>query len=261
MNKQDIKLEIEGTTFVVDVKYAELRQQDRPLNIIAFSDMDDKGSHYTFSFDKKNPGLATIMSMDEDIVPVNVPQMVALDPDGIAEKYGIAVNDLPAKDSDLIANSMFLDERLIGNLPKIQIGDRMYFVDERLMEFRAIDDPYTVIELNSLDRSADGKYLGLYDERSQQLVAWDDGKTTQLPEHTKMLAIPSEIWLDPIGVARRYGLDQQELLLKYPVQAVHKAELYPLSVTGFPKKMEQNRKKIAAKPSIQKAKRKRGLRP
>jgi hypothetical protein len=261
MNKQDIKLEIEGKAFVVDVKYAELRQHDRPLNIIGFSDMDDKGSHYTFSFDRKNPGLATIMSMDEDIVQVTVPQMIALDPAAVAEKYGIAVDALPAKDSDLIANSRFLNERLSGALPKIQIGDRMYFVDERLMELRATDNASDIIDLKSLDQSMDGKYLALYNERSQQPVAWDDDKTTQLPEHTKMLVIPSEAWLDPVGVARRYGLDQQELLMKYPVQAVHKAELYPLSMTGFPKKMEENRQKLAVKPNKQKVKRKKGLRP
>lgn len=260
MSKAPVKYQIEGRTFIVDVKYAELREQDRPMNVITFAHMQDKTDSYEFSFDRKSGTITSIMSMEQDITKVVLPQMVALDPEGMAEKYGVAVSELTASDAQMKTSSLLLPERLAGNLPKIDIGGRLYFVDQRLMQLRATDDPFTMIDLKTLDMSMDGKYLALYDQQTHRLVSWDE-HTVTLPGQTRMLVIPSEVWLDPVGLALQHGLDRDELLKKYPVQAVHKAELYPLSVTGFPKKMQQNRQKLATKQNKPNAKRKRGLRP
>lgn len=253
MSIPEPKLEIHGRIFVVDVKYAELRQQDRPLNVIPFHEMENKASHYELSFDKENGTLGGIDSLQNDLMTVRIPLMVELDPEGVAEKYSIPINALPPRDTELSTNPAVLNDRLNGKLPRLLIGDQMYLVHERRMQLDAIDDPFKTIRLGELYQGEAGSYFALYDDKRHEIVPWDNEKTVCLPENTKMLIIPNQIWLDPISVIEFCELDEKEFLSRYPVQAVHKAKLYPLSVTGFPQKMKENKQRLdnlQSKPKI-----------
>ena len=122
---------IEGAEFIVDTGKYELREVGNPANTISFHDMIDTGSYYSFQFDKKeNKMLTPFKPITQDTVTVRVPQLVELDPIGMAEKYGLSVADLNGKsDFDIMINSKLLNERKNGILPTIRIAGHEFIID------------------------------------------------------------------------------------------------------------------------------------
>lgn len=246
MEKQLPIYKIEGTEFVVDVRKNELRQKDNPANTISFHDMLDLGNSYTFSFDKTRKNFpAPFSPQTENIVKVNVPQMVHLDPSGMAEKYGFRLADLEGKnDFDIIVDQKLLTERLNGILPLIKIAGHDFIIDLRLNELRPMDDFSTRINLKDLDVSNDGeKFLCFYHLPSKQVV--DVSPTlTELPKDVVMLEIPNELVLDPVGIAKMNGLPDSAFLKQYPIQKNLEAKVVALSETGLPRLIEKNKRQI-----------------
>lgn len=219
---------IGGTTFVVDVINEEIKERANLHNVIRFEDMADKGSHYSFSYDLNDKNIPVLVSRQEHIIEVNIPQMVELDPELVAEKYKVSVESLKGKrDLDLIVDPQLLQKRLNGELPTILIGTDTYIVDWYLKELRAPDDPGRRISLANLEMNAEGtEYICFFDTLNKVVVPAHDIK--QHSGNLAILVIPYEIKLDPVGVAREYGMEDTALLRKYPIEKVLKAQLMPV---------------------------------
>ena len=242
---------IEGTAFIVDVSSEVLTQEDDASNKLFFHDLKDMGTHYSFRYDRLGKNMPnTFISEGKDIVEVSIPQMVALDPVGMAKKYGRSIEETEGKrDLDFMINRVDLETRLRGALPIIEITGHDFVVDVRLGEIRPWiypDGPVISgipIRLNAMDVSDDGeKLFFLFDSQTKEQIFFDPDATA-LPENAKVIEIPNEVHLDPIATARLYDLEDTSLLREYPLQMRMKAREIPLSETGLPRIIEKNRAK------------------
>ncbi len=120
-----------------------------------------------------------------------------------------------------------IDKRLRGELPIIEIDGDKYIIDWRLKELRCQSDISKRIDLSRMDMNTEGTaYIGFYNTRDKQ-VLYNEHEIPNT-ENIAVLSIPYELKLDPVGVARQYGLEDTELLKTYPIQEDLKAKLIPV---------------------------------
>ncbi len=72
------------TTFIVDVEKDELRQRDRPDNVIPFSEMGYHELYYEFRYDLKSQNIAEAFTDGTQLI--HIPNLTELDPIGMAKK-------------------------------------------------------------------------------------------------------------------------------------------------------------------------------
>ena len=237
---------IKDTCFLVDIEKQVLRQTNDLSNEISFiKDMQDKGNHYLLNYDfveKRCPG---VILDPLTIIDVQVPPLVELDPEGMAAKYGITVEQLKGKtDFEVIVDQELLALRHKGVLPQINIAGEQFIVDLRLQELRHASNFHPVISLKSFDLTNDGwKYEAFYHPMMKQLVGIDP-KLTEFPDGVIKIQLPNEIGLDPVGTARQYGMGERELLRRHPIQKELKAAVIPLSETNIPALIQRNREQL-----------------
>lgn len=239
---------IEGTSFEVDVAQQLLRQTNDSNNIISFTrDMQDNGTFYELRYDLDGQ-CAQGQQSDQGLVKmIRVPQLTELDPEGMAVAYGKPMAAVLGKcDYEVIVDAELVERRHLGLLPVITIGDQRYTVDLRLKELRHLTDPRRSISLSRLDLSAEGdQYLFFYDLGKRTLVELDP-KLTEFPEQVVLVKIPNEVGLDPVATAAAYGIDERQLLRRFPISAELQAQLVPLAETGVPAMISRNREALRA---------------
>lgn len=71
-----------------------------------------------------------------------------------------------------------------------------------------------------------------------------DPKLTEFPDNVVKIRLPNELGLDPVSTARRYGIDENELLRRFPPKKDLKAVIIPLADTGIPALIRQNREQL-----------------
>jgi hypothetical protein len=236
---------IHGTEFMVDVDKGELIQTDDPDNIIWFGNLNDKGDHYEMCYDLRDKNWVTpVGPMNDNTVDVTIPLMSALDPEGMAIKYGDPTVYLKGMtEQQYIHGLAMLADRHNGELPKVIISLDAFQVDVAHHRLVHTEEPGLTIDLKKMDLSDDGEtYKGFYSSQKSQLVEIDPC-ITALPEWIFLIEFPNELRLDPVGAARLYGLDEKDVLARYPVQQNRHAKLTPLSETGLPALIAQNLKK------------------
>lgn len=147
------------------------------------------------------------------------------------------------KTKKIYKEGQLLARRLAGELPQIDIAGTAFVVDWQQKELRAADDASKKISLEYMPMDEDRKhYICFYHLPSMSVVIIDD-TITSLPEDTVMLQIPNQLALDPVGVAREYGLKDTAVLQTYPLQASLKATVVPLAETGLPDFIRRNQEK------------------
>lgn len=195
--------------------------------------------------------------------------MCKMDPAGVAIKYGLNVDEIPERDSQLKCSPLRITERLDhGRLPIINICAEQYFVDWRLKELRLTTNFTKSIDLNSLNTVGDyDKYAFFYNLKTKNRVEIPMN-ITELPDDKNlvMVFLPNERWLDPVSVARERGeIDLLSYIDRYPLQYNLTARTYPISQSWLPYLIKENLKDAAElKPKLQpvkqtmKSKRKKG---
>ncbi|WP_130855652.1 hypothetical protein [Olivibacter jilunii] len=125
---------IGGITFLVDVAYGEIREQHVPQNTILFNQMRDTGKNYEFDYSPYWRNVA--YTWTRPYFKIELDYMVKLDPERMAKKYGLAIDQLPQRDSQLVCDPGLIKDRLAGNLPRIKIHGERYIVDLEQKELR-----------------------------------------------------------------------------------------------------------------------------
>jgi hypothetical protein len=257
------EITIEGHIFIVDVAFAELREKANPENSISFNDLQMEDGKYSFSFDTQSKNLN--WNDIEESNKTSLDQMVKLDPEGVAIKYGLLKEQLPALDSELRCDPFLLKNRLEhGELPMINIMGQNYFVDVRLSELRSTDEHWKRIDLTELDVTPAEKYAFFYDHSKKEVVEIPN-TITEEPENVVVVELPHELWLDPIASARKYADNDLHFIDQYPLQHGLEARIRPLSGTYVPELIKQNREKkinemTVVAENLSESKRKKGKR-
>lgn len=239
---------IEGTSFYVDLAKDEIREIANPQNRIPFSEMAYTGSGYTFSYDRTTRNLPSLFDGNGDIVSVTLPQKVVLNPEGMAEKYGIGVDDVRKKtDLDFVVDKELVAKREMGVLPTIYIAGYDFTIDLRLNELRPVTDPAYAIHLDDPRIGFDdgsNKYQALFHITSHHLADIDPATITELPRGVVLVEIPSDKELDPIGWARKYDCEKLDTLIHCPIRKDLAANVIPLSKTALPALIAKNRRAL-----------------
>jgi hypothetical protein len=249
-NKPNSTITIEGTIFEVDIETQRLIEQANPANTISFIDqMTDQGTHYSMYYDleRKNQYDTSMGSYEsEHCDGIKIPKLIDLDPFGMAEKYGYTVEQLKGKtDFEVIVNPEDLSLRHQGVLPLIEIGeDQLFIIELEKQQLRHLENDRIVLSLKDFDLSGDGlKYIGLYNPVKREMVDIDPS-LTEFPDNVVKIILPSEIGLDPVATAKMYGINERDLLRRYPIQKEMKAEIIPLSETAIPAMIQRNREQL-----------------
>lgn len=247
MNKfrQPVIFTIDHTSFEVDIHKQVLRQTNDRSNEISFvTAMSDMGDHYQFCYDvvTKRP-LQEAPGQHTEII--RVPQLVELDPEGMAAKYGLAPEQLKGKtDFDVIVDQEALTRRRQGILPQIDLAGEKFVVDLKLQELRDAQYFFPVISLKNFELTGDGWYYEAYYHPVMKQVVELDPKLLEFPEGVVKLRIPNELGLDPVATAKMYGMNERQVLRRYPIQKSLQAEVIPLSETHLPRLIRQNRDEL-----------------
>jgi hypothetical protein len=232
---------LEGTDFYVDLDKKVLAQVGNASNEISFiNNMKDMGTHYQLLYDKEEINAKGEIFDPKQIVPIEVPPLSVLDPDGMAEKYQITVAAMQGKtDFEIMVDQDLLKQRLDGVLPKIEICEEQYIVELRLNELRH-EEHSPQINLKKFDLAPDGAtYQAFYHPLIKQIVE-PDHHLTAIPEGLVMIEIPNELKLDPVGAARKYGLEEKDVLRLFPIQKALKARTIAVEDTGLPALVQRN---------------------
>ena len=98
-------------------------------------------------------------------------------------------------------------------LPIFRIGGTDFFVDIRLDEFRQVDASWNRISMDEIGETADGLTELVFDSQTRNIY---EGiiDPDNIPGHVKLVIIPPLKELDPIGLARKFGLPDNTYLTK-----------------------------------------------
>ena len=139
-----------------------------------------------------------------------------------------------------MTNEALLKRRQEGELPVIKIAGDDFLVNWKSKELVLQADHRVRIHLGSLMLTGDGRHYGCcYHLPTKKVVVLKDN-ITRLPADTVYLLIPNEKILDPVGVAREFGLADTALLPAYPICTGLEAVVISLEQSPWAEKVKQN---------------------
>jgi len=243
--KRDLPTEkIEGTDFIVDVIKFELREKGNEQNVISFKDMTDFGEGYSFEYSRKTKNIPDVYEKSD--VLIEIPEFVGLDPVGMAQKYGLTVEEVKAKtDFELMVDQYAFDMRLNkGRLPTIDIAGQLFYVDIRMDMLRPKDDFLSkgilFDEIDHYFSEERNAYLIPYDPKKHEFRELDYDKITEFPKDLIAVQFPFQKELDPIGWNRQGGWDIKDDLKKIGVKGHFNALTVPWQETYLPAIIKEN---------------------
>lgn len=234
--------------FVIDREKHEFRQFNRPDNIFRFEDLKKEEGYYSGRFDKNANYLSIarlkLSSDNEDILNVSLPAPIIDSPELLTNDFKHDLNT----SSNHQEWGFYLSDRdtalrLSGMLPHIDLAGTDFTIDWRMKELRETELPWKNISLRNMEMSDSGEeYLCFYNIETHEVFEPDE-MLFELPDKVVVLEIPYEIKLDPVAVAREYGIGETDLLADHPFQMKLTAKVTPLSETGLSKFIEENKRR------------------
>src|SRR5215217_9173087 len=94
-----VTYEIRGTKFLVDVNKGILQEIDDPENVIPFHALDNMDTHYEANYIVPGKSLYSVFYQGDmaNVERVKIPQMTALDAEGVAQEYGMELEQVKGK--------------------------------------------------------------------------------------------------------------------------------------------------------------------
>ena len=243
------QLIIGGTLFDIDYQNKEFIEVNNRQNRISFDKLSESDGFYEGLYhmiDKNCLSRNVLVGdvyFDEEVTEIRIPKRI-MDNDYPDQNTARAINDESyLNDYGVLEMDDRIANRLQGMLPRIDIAGDTFIVDWRLQELRHEHDLSSIINLKFLPVSSDGNsYLSYYHVVSKQTVQ-PDPDIREMPPHVVMIEIPREMTLDPVGVARQYGLKDTQLLRTYPIRDNLKPTVKSLSETPLKELVEKIKSK------------------
>ncbi|WP_431609220.1 hypothetical protein [Chryseobacterium sp. 'Rf worker isolate 10'] len=236
---------IEGTQFVVDINTFQLQEKSDPNNRILFSDMKETKEGYEFEYCRDDKNIPFFFHSDNSVM-VQLPPLVVLDPEGMARKHHLSVEDLKGKtDFDLLVDPVAFNKRMAwGMLPTIDIAGHTFYVDLRMDMLRPKDDflskGIVFSEVEGYYIEDKEKYIIPYNPKTREFQEPNYNTITTIPKDLIAIEIPNERNLDPIGWNRKMGLDLKTGLQWIGVKDHHTAGIVPWENTPLREIIEAN---------------------
>ncbi|WP_333627472.1 hypothetical protein [Sphingobacterium siyangense] len=242
-------VKIEGTEFLLDVNEVLLREKGNPENTISFFEMDDEGHGYSFEYNRQRRNIPDPWDATADITTVRLLQLVEMDPEGMALKYGFAVEEIKGKtDFDLMVDQKALEERLQGRLTTIDIAGHTFYVDIPMDMLRPKDDFLSKgIVFSDIDHyySEEGRVYAIpYSPARREFQELDYDNLTEFPKDLIVVEFPNERFLDPVGWNRKHGWELTDGLKETSLCSHFTARIVDWKETGLQETIEQNRKRL-----------------
>jgi hypothetical protein len=130
-------------------------------------------------------------------------------------------------------------------LPNISLAGTEFTIDVRCNELRQTERPWNIINLDDLEAiQSDTAYRFLFDTKTKELYR---GEIEKRPASVVCLVIPSSEELDPIGMARRMGMDDNSFLDDFSAKPLHIAKQTNSFFADYPVKRN---KRLSKPPSV-----------
>lgn len=249
MEKELPVVKIEGTEFLLDVGQLLLIEKGNPGNTISFFEMDDNGNGYSFDYSRQRRNMPYPWDKQDETVTVNLLPLVEMDPRGMAEKYGLTVQDVKGKnDFEVMVDGKALEERLRGRLTTIDIADQIFYVDIPMGRLRPKDDFASKgIVFDDIDHCFDEEremYLITYNPAKHEFQEAYVDEIIEVPKDLILIEFPHERFLDPIGYNRKCGADQLFGLKETSIKSHFTARIAKWKEVRLHEIINENRKRL-----------------
>jgi hypothetical protein len=230
MEKQLSVLVIGSTPYIIDAHAQCLRQYNDMDMVISFSQLAKGEGYYTGSFQRTGKWIRPGDPAKEPLLEVILPDRLLQDAGQLTNPDKADLNTLSHhKGWGFYIGDEETALRFSGKLPHIELAGSDFTVDWRLKELREMNEPWNRIQLDGLEMSDSGEhYLCFYNTDAHKTTN-DISEILARPEKVVLLEIPYEVELDPVAVAREYGIGDIELLPEHPVKMYQKAKVTALS--------------------------------
>lgn len=238
---------IEGTDFIVDVANLQLREKGSE-NVIPVLDMRDIEDGYEFDYNPKIKNMPSLFDDEKDIVRIKMPELVKLDPDGMAHKYGYPLEGISGKkDFEIMVDQKALSQRLKGLLPTVDIVGHTFYVDIMMGMLRPKDDfaskGIVFEQIEEYEHSAGGYYTIPYNPQKHEYQEVDNEHIIFVPEDLIAISFPVESILDPVGFNRANNLPETAGLKGTNIRSHFEAKVVEWKDTGIEWVIERNLEK------------------
>lgn len=248
MSREQPVFKIEGTEFIVDVENLLLKEKGNEGNVISILAMTEMNHGYQFIYNTISRNMSVFAGTDNYNIIVHVPEMVHLDPVGMAKKYGCPIEEVSSKsDFELMVDQDALSRRMKGILPTIDIDGNLFFVDVAGDKLRPADEfiskgiSFTEIE-EWFDEQKDA-YVIPYNKLKREYQRLDYENMVSIPKDVVIVAFPAEYDLDPIGFNRKYRQREFQSLKEVNVRSHFKADVVSWKEFGIARIINENLKK------------------
>ena len=102
-------------------------------------------------------------------------------------------------------------DRQMRVLPIFNMAGTDFYVDTRLNEFREKDAPWNRISMDEVFDTSEG-FNGLVFDTETKNVYQGLVDPDNLPKNAVLVVVPSLIELDPVGLARKHGLPDDDFI-------------------------------------------------
>ena len=252
MERELPSINIEGTDFLIDINKIELREKYNPNNTISIYEMRDVGDGYVFNYSLQDKNIPSIISNGDEAL-VKIPELVALDPVGMAKKYKLTLDELENKtDFDLMIDQTAFNNRTQkGMLPTIDIKGYTFYVDLRMDMLRPKDDflskGIVFDEIDHYFSEEANAYIIPYNPKTHEFQELDYDSILELPKDLIAVQVPFQRDLDPIGWNRNAGWDIKEDLKRIGLKSHFEAKIIPWKETFIPHIITENLKLLKEK--------------
>ncbi len=269
MKEEPNFLQIDQTTFYVDLKQNALVEDENHDNKILFSKMRDHGSYYSFDYSRQDKNIHSITgisevkgilkriveSTEENDIPLNIKiskssiylyaaqrEQINIEPEEIGQANTLIMSKRETK-TDKGKEALAL--RLAGQLPTLDILGHTFFVDVRMGKLRPKDDflsnGISFRDIEDYYDSEKKRYIIPYDPKKKEFVPLDYETITEIPKDLKVISFNEEYTLDPIGWTRLEGFPMIEDTIKLH----HKATPAKWEEIYVPQKIKENLQNIS----------------
>lgn len=276
---------ISNTEFYVDVKLSELREVENPRNTISFNWLKDEGTHYTFHYDGFDKNIADYTSYfmreigsdereekyndNEDLWKllypsweqeqqdniIKVPQMVTLDPEGMAMHYGMSIDSIKGKtDFEIMVDQVAYRQRMNGILPEFKICGYRYDVDLReyaLIPNGKIRGPQiNLLDLEKISWNFERDYWVCLHPETMTIKTVDATKLLSVPEDLIIIEIPTLEKLDAVNYARQNGKDIKSCVRQWGIKMQQTAKIISWNHLEISRVINQNKAYMAKSSDV-----------